>query len=763
MTDEDYAPDVNDLQDRTAKRWEARLDERLEYLPSVITLPENDLWIEWYYIIDLDHETFEVGSGGYNITYRLSEVPEIGIEQWHKDLKDGSEEGADDEGDEESKGKEENEVTKEEVIQEEVTREEATKEEVTKEEVTEEEEGHKEVMEGAEKAEAHKGGNNRRLPDEGTLDHSLLAVYKELKRTQVAAKQNIDLDSAYSHDHILRAILFADFWKFYDIRRLAEELNWCTSDFGFREVAFVIICLASGTFGLQAQTDLEGHLDEGYCWKAEPNKGHQILPAFAKGYHAPGVEPGSAPKDTIYWFKNVVICLDESLDPDDDFDVAIARAVGFGRDAGRVMFDGLIVSLANVVLFRYDWKAGVKFSARIPYAASEAPQTPPPEPPSIIVQALSTIGNEGKQKKDKAEAPLTKKLNSAGFNAMIHLFDGAALQQLKPSPVNTAKLPLEVCHMILELVDDTTYHTCSYVSRSFRAYTQKNLRLGGHVIRKYIAPSTFKISDTVTDTDISSTPETVWYRHDSDRMAKVSTPTWFPILSDTSSESQSRLTILENNGLLFRGLSPPPLPTARRPRTHLLRNRELTDPYMFGDPGHSLGRFTTARQTCDAWDRLLGRICGFGQNCQVRTEAHLFKLPPNTHVISVHKLARAASSSSRFNTAAVLWVRKPADLEVQGKYELALRDAREHLQREFAEDEMLVGVVFGHWVRYFDWVLAEGQGKLVERDGGKMYKVADDEEREQALKVFRDIAESAQKSRDLALLGDRAVQDGLDH
>lgn len=636
------------------------------------------------------------------VEYGLRALP--GIEVWHKDLKrEGSEEGAGDEGDEGKEGGKENEGKKEE--------------------------------EGVEETDTNKEGDNRRLSGDGTLDHSLLVAYKELKITQVIAKNTIDLDSDYSHDHILRAILFRHLWTFYDIPRLAEELDWRTFDFGFREVAFAIICLASGTFGLQAQTDLLGPLDEGYCWKAQPSEVHQILSAFAKGYHAPGMKPGSAPNNTIYWFKSVVICLDESVDLNDDYQVTIARAVDFGQCAGQSMFDGLVVSLTNVVLFRYDSKAGVKFSARMPYAAAEQPPSPPPEPASNLAQALSMIGNEDKQKKHKAESPFTKLVNSTGFNAMIHLFDGAATQRLKPSPMNTGKLPLEICYMILELVDDTTYQNCSSVSRSFRAYTQKNLRLGGHVIRKYLAPSTFKISDTVKGTDITSTPESVCYRHDSDHMVKVSTPTWFPVLADVS--SRSRLSILENNGLFFRGLSPPPLPITPQPRTHLLRDRELTDPYMFGYPGRSLGRFTTARQTCDAWDQLLQRVCGLRQNCKVRTEVHLFKLPPNTHVILVHQQARGPSSKSK--VAAVLWVRKPADLEVEGVYELTLRDAREHLQRDYAEEEVLVGVVFGHWVRYFDW----GEARLGDRNGGKMFKVADDKD---ALKVFQDIAQSAQRS-----------------
>lgn len=554
----------------------------------------------------------------------------------------------------------------------------------------------------------------------GLAREPLLTAYKELKATQVLAKCTLDLNSDFTHDHILRAFLFNHFWKVYEINLLAEQLDWCASDFGFQEVVFAMFSLASGTYYLQAKTQLFGDLEEGYCWKPKSTGGHQVLPAFAKGCHAPGVEAGSAPSDTVYWFNNVVVCLDDCFGPDESCEVAIVRAVDFGRQAGRELFDGLIVSLTNVVLLRYDSKEGVKHTSRISLAAAQPPVT---EDSSHLAE------------------PVTQALNSPGFNAMIHLFDGAARQRLKPCTINGQRLPLEVCHLILELIDDDTYRTCSQVSRNFRAYTQKNLRLGGHVIRKFLAPKAVKISDTVTGTEITSTLENVrTLPHD--RTARVSTPTWFPVLYDAFlSRSDSRPSIIENNGLLFRGLSCPP---GSHAPLQPYQGRRTRDASLFGALHYSLGPSTTAAQTCHGWNQLLRRVVG--DNCSLRTQSHIFKLPPNTQTVSVYSMF-GDHESRKLGIAARLWIRKPADLKVKGRYEMALGEAKENLTRKFPDTPLVLGMVFGHWVRYYDWKgVGDGsdeEASLVERDGGKMFTMEDESEMKEALKVFEEISESS--------------------
>lgn len=56
VTEEDYAADAAEEQEHTARRWAFRIDEMIDFLPSVITVPQTDLFIEWVYIIDLDRE-----------------------------------------------------------------------------------------------------------------------------------------------------------------------------------------------------------------------------------------------------------------------------------------------------------------------------------------------------------------------------------------------------------------------------------------------------------------------------------------------------------------------------------------------------------------------------------------------------------------------------------------------------------------------------------------------------------------------------------
>ena len=733
VTEEDYAADVAEEQEHTARRWAFRIDERIDFLPSVITVPQTDLFMEWVYIIDLDREVFEVRCANGELRHWLVDVR--GIEEWNAVLRmDG-----------EAVEEEEAEQKKEEA---------AKKLKEHKEEKNGGDDGEGHQMDGVAEDDRGHGKDDGEKGSKGSCDRGqappeltdatsslqtsshaelarkpLLTAYKELKATQVLAKCTLDLNSDFTHDHILRAFLFNHFWKVYAINLIAEQLGWCASDFGFREVVFAMVSLASGTYYLQAKTQLLGDLGEGYCWKPKSTGGHQVLPAFAKGCHAPGVEAGSAPSDTVYWFNNVVVCLDDCFGPDDSCEVDIARAVDFGRRAGRDVFDGLIVSLTNVVLLRYDSKEGVKHTSRIRLAAAQPPVT---EDSSHLAEAKSKIKN--------GTEPVTQALNSPGFNAMIHLFDGAARQRLKPSTVNSQRLPLEVCHLILELIDDDTYRTCSRVSRNFRAYTQKNLRLGGHVIRKFLAPTAVKISDTVTGTEITSTLESVrTLPHD--RTARVSTPTWFPVLYDAfSSRSESRPSIIENNGLLFRGLSCPPGSHAP-PEPH--QGRRIRDALLFGASHHSLGPSTTAAQTCHGWNQLLRPVVG--RTCSLGTQSHVFKLPPNTQTISVYRFFKDYKSREP-GIAVRLWIRKPADLKVEGRYEMALGEAEENLRRKFPDTPLVLGMVFGHWVRYYDWKgLGDGSDKeasLVERDGGKMFTMEDESERKKVLKVFEEISES---------------------
>jgi hypothetical protein len=66
----------------------------------------------------------------------------------------------------------------------------------------------------------------------------------------------------------------------------------------------------------------------------------------------------------------------------------------------------------------------------------------------------------------------------------MEFFNSVTTQSLRPCPpLKEGRLPMEIYHMILERVDDDlTYNACAKVSRRFRDYYFRNIRLGRSTI-----------------------------------------------------------------------------------------------------------------------------------------------------------------------------------------------------------------------------------------------------------------------------------------
>lgn len=236
--------------------------------------------------------------------------------------------------------------------------------------------------------------------------------------------------------------------------------------------------------------------------------------------------------------------------------------VDYGQASGHDVFNGLLISLFEVVLIKHHSKNIVEQTARIPLFEVARQTSVDPQQRSAVfgendsTPADSDSDEEAENGSDIVEQPgssleqtnlrFTAALASysKGFNAMIHLFDAAVKQSLKPSPRNTASFPIEVCHMILEHVDDDTYRTCSQVSRIFCDYTQKNIRLGGHVVRRCQPPFMFRIFDTVLGAEIESSIQAT-------ARCRRSDPVWLPVFG------VNRPSIFSSIDLVFEGLSAP--------------------------------------------------------------------------------------------------------------------------------------------------------------------------------------------------------------
>ena len=60
------------------------------------------------------------------------------------------------------------------------------------------------------------------------------------------------------------------------------------------------------------------------------------------------------------------------------------------------------------------------------------------------------------------------------FMALVQFFEATTLETLRPTQPNEARLPEEICEIVLRNVSDTkTYNTCLKVSRRFRLICQQ--------------------------------------------------------------------------------------------------------------------------------------------------------------------------------------------------------------------------------------------------------------------------------------------------
>lgn len=111
-------------------------------------------------------------------------------------------------------------------------------------------------------------------------------------------------------------------------------LSWKPDDFSSREIALALLSLAAGEVAFECSRVLDRNKkDEGYFLipdaKLQPQQ-QKLLPTFLNEIHVPGVESGSAPKETTYWFGNVLVHLMSRLDLVDVEEAAVAEVAKIG-------------------------------------------------------------------------------------------------------------------------------------------------------------------------------------------------------------------------------------------------------------------------------------------------------------------------------------------------------------------------------------------------------------------------------------------------
>jgi hypothetical protein len=88
------------------------------------------------------------------------------------------------------------------------------------------------------------------------------------------------------------------------------------------------------------------------------------MPLFGSGCHDPNQEPGTAPRDSIYWFGDVSITLVPNTDLENDTEAVLAKAIEYGLGEGKTNFQLVLFSILNVVMLEVNIKNGIKVIRR---------------------------------------------------------------------------------------------------------------------------------------------------------------------------------------------------------------------------------------------------------------------------------------------------------------------------------------------------------------------------------------------------------------
>lgn len=326
-------------------------------------------------------------------------------------------------------------------------------------------------------------------------------------------------------------MLFNSFQKTKEADLSASLLEWQVQDLPFRELAFFILCLAAGGENLslvdyrrvKKPYDNASSLGMTTSELSESEADIELATCLEAGYHMNGLPVGSAPGETKYWFEGALVCLARHLDHPGILTKAIAGVIEYGRNSARTSFNAVLISIEHVVLIKslpdgsvdhtelfclipitthyskdararygdqaldlfYDAKFPVKKTKSKEYDEIDVGQLSKDTADSKMTdkeeeeeeERTTEVGDDESEDDIKLivqRKPVTEASIKQFLMGLIQFFEATILETLRPTQPNEARLPEEICQMVLPNVSDTkTYNSCLKVSRRFRLICQQ--------------------------------------------------------------------------------------------------------------------------------------------------------------------------------------------------------------------------------------------------------------------------------------------------
>ncbi|KAI9781528.1 MAG: hypothetical protein M1839_005943 [Geoglossum umbratile] len=638
------------------------IDDSLFQLPSALAFPYQKEDSCWIYVIDLDREIFSVN---YGVHYKLDSIPrrEVWIKACDRDKW------------------------------------------------------------GAITLDAEVCGSEciaSPMRAKQTVDRELVEEYQgfDIIRVEQPVMTTINpiTDPTANYQIILLAT-FVNFSSTFSTHLQNFLLEWSPGDFLFRELAFAILSLAAGEFYFRARVQLDGSISHGYLIVPGDALGHgedNLLPAFARGFHRPGKDAGSAPMETTYWFQGVLVCLAANINDKMEMKMAVARTVQFAHAEGHRKFYAIIISLEHVILLQVRACGGTTrvrhtdpiVLFEIANHLARDPRERPPQEPKYDPR------RKHRQWSENVKSPTALCTLFPGFLRLINFLDHAFTQSLPWSySPNEGVFPAEVYHMILMNVEDVrTYSTCAKVCRSFRNYCHSHIRVGNTIIKyggqekfKFHSGMTFTATDRVTGERgfVQLRDEDIW-------LGEISS-VWSIVIG-----SPDRQSLLDHVGVAFDGLVVP-----KRPRTFWPR---ILDSDTYPTTGEiytlHLPKYAPSIYTRRIWSNYLKHLLSPASFAQWDSSGSIYHcvLPPDLREVHIR--------FSRFRLFLFLQPPLPTPLATSKTASMWAQSSLDRICRRLeivANQDCLVLITYGTSVGLFWWVVREGWERWgYEAEGGKL-------------------------------------------
>ena len=444
--DDEISEPASEVSEGALLHWNYDVGGNVDELPLPSYMPNfNDKFIEWVYVIDLDREIFSVDHGAH---FKLGNIPRSGwIDALYKTYKE-----------------------------------------------------HRLVLPDL-------------LPDNAVTslvvtpdppDVQLMRLYEELDIEIVTSDGINGFHPAQRHEPLFCARIFQIFQRTQEQVLAHLLLGWKPDDFAFRELAFTIVCLASGRQNVSLVEDWRFVDDDAHgCADLTNSTDQEEEPEFVAhmgvGARLNDNPTGSAPQSSMYWFEGVLVHLVARLDKPSAFPQSVTRVAQRAReDCPWQRVDAVLMSIAHVVLVRVFPGSRLQHTKPLPlFAFGDQPSQDPRErfSPSKLKElsqrkARVTAKRTGRDspewdtKYDESFRSICSDIPDAidlegtyleiaetepSFFALALLFD-ASKRAPRPLPATArGHLPIEIYRLIIDNVEDVeTLGACMAVSSDFK-------------------------------------------------------------------------------------------------------------------------------------------------------------------------------------------------------------------------------------------------------------------------------------------------------